>query len=276
MTELSPNFLLERERDRNTSTRSGFGAYAQHRARQMALLNDQRGARLAVLGAGNCNDIELATLARSFDEIHLFDIDGGALANAVQRQTDEVRRACHLHVRDLTGVASFLEGWKREPPEPFAAQVSAWTKLGTLLAEAGQFDTVLSTCLLSQVAINLRDFFGFSPALNAALLAAIAGHVMLASALTKPGGKIVITSDCITNSYPIREEAQARGALNAILHLTAQGAAFPGTDPELVAALLTNPDFSRPELKDAWIWDVGKQSYLVYALQATRTASTSR
>lgn len=272
MTALSPNFLLERERDRNASTRSGFSAYARHRARQMALLKDRRGERLAVLGAGNCNDLELATLVEAFGEVHLFDIDADALAIAVQKHSDEVRRACHLHVRDLTGVASFLEGWKNEPPEPFAAQVSAWTKLGTLLAEAGQFDTVMSTCLLSQVAINLRDFFGLAPALNAALLAAIAGHVMLASALTKPSGKIIITSDCITSSYPIREEAQSRGALNAILHLAAQGAAFPGTDPELVAALLTSPDFSRPELKDAWLWDVGKQSYLVYALEAVRHA----
>jgi hypothetical protein len=128
----------------------------------------------------------------------------------------------------------------------------------------------LSTCLLSQVAINLRDYFGLAPALNSALLAAIAGHVMLASSLTKPGGTLLVVSDCITSNYPIRAEAQARGALNAVLHLAAQGAAFPGTDPQLIVALLTSPELSPPELKSAWIWDVGQQSYLVYAVQACR------
>lgn len=271
MSTSIPQFLLERERERNESTRGGYGAYASHRARQMALLQGLRGQRLAVLGAGNCNDLELSTLAASFREIHLFDLDAEALDGAWYRESNDVKRACHLHAGDLTGVASFLEGWKAEPPEPLAAQVAAWTKLSGVRSEAGEFDTVLSTCLLSQVAINLRDYFGLVPALNSALLAAIAGHVMLAAALTKPGGTVLVTSDCITNRYPIREEAQARGALNAILHLAAQGAAFPGTDPELVASLLTtSPDFSRPELKDAWIWDMGQQSYLVYALQAAR------
>lgn len=264
------HYLLARERDRNESTRGGYGAYASHRARQMALMRGRGGERLAVLGAGNCNDVELSTLATSFREIHLFDLDAEALDGAWCRQSNDVKRACHLHACDLTGVASFLESWRAEPPEPLAAQVAAWTQLSAVSSAAGQFDTVLSTCLLSQVAINLRDYFGIVPALNSALLAAIAGHVMLAAALTKPGGTVLVTSDCITSSYPIREEAQARGALNAILHLAAQGAAFPGTDPELVASLLTNAEFSRPELKDAWIWDVGQQSYLVYALEASR------
>lgn len=91
-----------------------------------------------------------------------------------------------------------------------------------------------------------------------------------AAALTKPGGSLLVVSDCITSSCPLREDAQARGALNAIVHLAAHGAAFPGTDPELVASLLTSAEFSRPELKDAWVWDVGQQSCLVYALEALR------
>ncbi|MDF3065189.1 MAG: hypothetical protein K0R38_790 [Polyangiaceae bacterium] len=272
MTASIPHFLLERERDRNESTRGGYSAYAAHRARQMALMGDRRGERLAVLGAGNCNDLELSTLAASFRELHLFDLDEEALDGAWRRQNDDVKRACHLHTCDLTGVASFLEAWKAAPPEPLEAQLAAWTKLSAVATACGQFDTVLSSCLLSQVAINLRDYFGIVPALNSALVAAISGHVMLAAALTKPGAAVLVTSDCITSRYPIREEAQARGALNAILHLAAQGAAFPGTDPELVASLLTSAEFSRPELKDAWIWDVGSQSYLVYALEAVRHA----
>lgn len=264
------NFLLERERDRNESTREGFDAYAAHRAEQMATLKGLQGERLAVLGAGNGNDLDLSELARAFEELHLFDIDAEALERAVARQSRAVQLKCKTHACDLTGVASFLEDWRESPPEPLAAQVSAWTKLCELLTEVSLFDAVVSTCLLSQVAINLRDFFGLTPALNSALFAAIAGHVMLATSLTKPGGTLVVISDCITSQYPIHDEARARGALPAIFHLAAQGATFPGTDPELIQSLVSSPDFPRPQIERAWIWDLTPQSYLVYALRAER------
>jgi len=267
---VSREFLLERERERNASTRGRFAYYAHHRAQQMALAQGLRGERIAVLGAGNCNDVELPALAEAFREVHLFDIDAEALDSAFERQNSDVQRVCQLHAHDLTGVASFLEDWQARAPEPLAAQVAAWSKLSAVLSEAGQFDAVLSTCMLSLVAINLRDFSGLAPALNSALLAAIAGHIMLAGALTKSGGTVLVTSDCITSRYPIHQEAEARGPLNAIFHLAAQGAAFPGTDPELIAALLATPDFSQPQFKNAWIWDLSEQSYLVYAVQAAR------
>jgi hypothetical protein len=169
MSTSSQNFLATRERERNASTREAFSAYAQHRARQMALLSRLSGERIAILGAGNCNDIELSALAKAFREIHLFDIDGTALSAAVERQSDDVKCVCQLHETDLTGVASFLEAWRDNPPEIMVAQVAAWEQLSPLIAEVGEFDVVLSSCLLSQLAINLRDYFGLVPALNSAL-----------------------------------------------------------------------------------------------------------
>ena len=177
MTDRSVDFLLERERWRNSSTRTAFDHYAHHRAQQMALVAGWSGERLAILGAGNCNDLDLAALSDAFHEIHLFDIDARALAGAFERQSEHVKRVCHLHECDLTGVASLLEGWRRQPPAPLIAQIEGWAALNRLLREAGQFDAVLSTCLLSQVAIDLRDFFGLTSALNTALLAAITGHI---------------------------------------------------------------------------------------------------
>jgi hypothetical protein len=264
--------MIERERWRNASTRASFDAYAQHRAQQMALVAGWKGARLAVLGAGNCNDLDLAALAGSFRELHLFDIDGEALTGAYQRQSRRVRRACALHEGDLTGVGSLIESWRDREPEPRDAVTAAWKHLDRLVTEAGEFDAVLSTCLLSQVAINLRDFFGIVPALNTALMAALTAHIVLAKTLTKPGGRLLVTSDCITNRYPIHQEAAARGAMGAIFHLTDEGAAFPGTDPRLVVDLLREARFSPPELRRAWIWDLSEQSYLVYGVATTHLA----
>jgi hypothetical protein len=183
-----------------------------------------------------------------------------------------VRRACFLHERDLTGVASLLDPWRREAPEPATALVDAWKRLAPLAGEAGQFDAVLSTCVLSQIAINLRDFFGLVPALNIALMAAITGHIVLAKTLTKPGGLLLVTSDCITNRFPIQQEAKARGAMGAIFHLSQQGAAFPGTDPKLILEVLREARFSPPELRRAWIWNLSEQSYLVYGVATSRLA----
>jgi hypothetical protein len=266
-------FLLTCERERNATTRDAFGteAYTQHRVRQMALLRALRGERIAILGAGNCNDLDLPAIATSFQEIHLFDIDGKALERAVERQDTAVKPACRLHERDLTGVARLLDEWRVTSPDPMPAQLAAWKELSPLLAEVGEFDAVISTCLLSQVAINLRDFFGITPALNSALCAAIVGHVLLAAALTKPGGTLLIVSDCITSQFPIHEEAKQRGPLAAIFHLAAQGAAFPGTDPELIAGVLQGTEIAGAEFKDAWLWHLTpEQQYLVYALQGTR------
>jgi len=273
MTERPVDFLLECERWRNSSTRTSFDGYAHHRAQQMALIAGWRGQRIAVLGAGNCNDLDLTRLAEAFREIHLFDIDARALAGAFERQSDRVQRACHLHERDLTGVAPLIEGWHRRPPQPLTAQIEGWSALARLVREAGQFDAVLSTCLLSQVAVNLRDFFGLTSTLNTALLAAITGHILLAKTLTKPGGRLLVTSDCITDQYPIHAEAAARGAIGAVLHLSQQGAAFPGTNPALIADLLRDAQFAPPELKHAWVWDLNEQSYLVYALETARHAN---
>jgi len=275
MASSPPSFLLARERERNRSTRQGFGVYAQHRAQQMALLEGLGGARIAILGAGNCNDVDLTMIARSFGEIHLFDLDGEALESAIARQAPELRRVCQPHEHDLTGVAPFLEAWRTSAPDPVAAQIAACKQLSPLIEEVGTFDTVMSTCMLSQVAINLRDYFGLVPglvpALNAALGAAVIGHLMFASALTKPGGTLLVTSDCVTSQYPIREEAERHGALQAIFNFAERGGAFPGTDPRLVAEVVAGADFVEGEFRDAWIWELTPaETYLVYAIQATR------
>jgi hypothetical protein len=42
--------------------------------------------RICVLGAGNCNDLDLVALRTTFGELHLVDVDGEALALGLERQ----------------------------------------------------------------------------------------------------------------------------------------------------------------------------------------------
>src|SRR5689334_7106586 len=49
------------------------------------------GARVAVVGAGNGDDVPLARLAARAGEVHLVDLDGDAVRAAVARQPRRVR-----------------------------------------------------------------------------------------------------------------------------------------------------------------------------------------
>ena len=75
--------VAEKQAALNDSTRGQWQMYASHRQAIERLivsaLQSHRG-RICVLGAGNCNDLDLEWLATVFSEVHLVDIDPAALA----------------------------------------------------------------------------------------------------------------------------------------------------------------------------------------------------
>ncbi len=105
----------------NLSTRSHWEHFAAHRAHiEELLLPDcsHPAGRLCVLGAGNCNDLDLPRLSERFDEIHLVDLDANALDQAIQRQGVEGSFKLRVHAPvDLTGIADALSRWRgrRQP-----------------------------------------------------------------------------------------------------------------------------------------------------------------
>src|SRR5204863_1188594 len=84
----------------NRSTRDHWVHFAPHRAEIQKLIVPDLHApgtgRLCVLGAGNCNDIDLKALAEAFAEVHLVDIDAPALEAAVRRQEVTGSQGIHL------------------------------------------------------------------------------------------------------------------------------------------------------------------------------------
>src|SRR5687767_6985847 len=91
MAESKPG-LFERaqraEQRGNRDVRDLWERYRGHRQRvtaeilALAPAGAEPGGRVCLLGAGNANDLELEALASRFDEIHLVDIDPGALSRA--------------------------------------------------------------------------------------------------------------------------------------------------------------------------------------------------
>ncbi|MCA9022365.1 MAG: hypothetical protein KDA74_19585, partial [Planctomycetaceae bacterium] len=76
------NELFEEEFQFNQASRSNWEHGAAHRNLITGYLTElaqsSRG-RLCVLGAGNCNDLDLQKLSQVYSEIHLVDLDESAL-----------------------------------------------------------------------------------------------------------------------------------------------------------------------------------------------------
>src|SRR2546421_10169450 len=108
------------QHDANRAHARNWDLYAGHRDRTARLLQAvQRGPGLCVLGAGNCDDLDLPLLARAFGEVHLVDLDGDALERGCARVTGPARQRLVLHGGvDLSGLLADLPGWAEGfPPD---------------------------------------------------------------------------------------------------------------------------------------------------------------
>jgi len=159
----------------STRAERDWALYAAHRARLTAAIAESsrlaaaagaasgEGRRLCVLGAGQCNDLDLERLAESFAEIHLVDIDGPALSRAVARQPASVRARLHRHGGvDLSGLSPRrLARWKRFVPDAAEIEAAAGAALDAILTKVGEsFELVASTCVLTQMSFALREALG--------------------------------------------------------------------------------------------------------------------
>jgi hypothetical protein len=64
------------------------------------------GGRIALVGAGNGDDLPLTRLAERAAQIDLVDIDGGAAAGAIRREPRALRRRLRVLESDVTGGAA--------------------------------------------------------------------------------------------------------------------------------------------------------------------------
>jgi hypothetical protein len=272
----------------NTRTASHWALYAGHRARLQQLLVAHGGQRrLAILGAGNGNDLDLEALAGQFGELHLADLDGAALDRSARRLTAATRKRVRLHRgRDLSGLLPVLPAWRERAPTaielagaaPFAAALVA-SRL------PGPFDVVVSDCLLSQISWTCFQALAGGPLLSSVLCVALAAHLRALVSLAKPGGRCLLVTDAVSSdTVPLddvaADEGAAGGERGALLRrLDSEGRLFSGTSPALALSLLGHDPYLSREVVDAfvvepWVWRLSPQrSVLVYALSFRRRSS---
>ncbi|MCY3776688.1 MAG: hypothetical protein OXH11_11985 [Candidatus Aminicenantes bacterium] len=236
----------------NRSTRENWRSFTRHRNRVMELLGDEsrRQGKVAILGAGNCNDLDLVQLASECGEIHLFDLDREAMEGALLRQG--VPERPNIHLRDDLDLSGLSDSEHATGPDP-----------------AADFDLVVSTCVVSQLLETVSRVLPPGLHRDRIMLQVRDAHVRLMTGLTAPGGTgIVVTDVAEADSNPGSsappEPASARETVR-------KGRHFLGLDTKGIRQALgavRNLKESEP-----WTWQLDPvRRYLVQAVRFTKSA----
>ena len=154
----SPSPVLAEQERRNLATRGHWQLFADHRRRVTDLLQTsghptKKPATLCVLGAGNCNDLDLLQLLTYFGRIHLVDWDAPALEAGLARQdlAGDSRLVLHGGV-DLSGIAMATSLWSANQPSDQEIEQAMRLADSAPLPEIGEaVDVCASVCLVSQL-----------------------------------------------------------------------------------------------------------------------------
>jgi hypothetical protein len=264
----------------NASSRGQWDGFASHRARVSALLGaagPPLPTRLCVLGAGNCNDLDLPALLQAHREVHLVDVDRDALARGAMRQGVESHGSLRLFGGvDLTGMLDAIASWS--PSTRIAAAdlgaLAGWPARRVAGALPGPYGVVASTCLLSQLAGNARPALGAAhPRLSDVIGAIRVGHLRLLERLTGPGGTAVLITDVVSSEMFPELPAVPEDDLAALpRRLARDGTFIAGVHPRTILADLgADPALARRVVRREpvapWRWALHARVYLVWAVK---------
>jgi hypothetical protein len=277
------NPLVRRQLELNRTTRRDWDHFAGHRRQVTDLLlqSPAPGARLCVLGAGNCNDLHLQALAASFRQVVLVDLDDASLAQGVASQRIEVGDGliCLGNV-DVTGALALVAEWT--PATSLSAEDFLSLSAGadvTGWQSNGGFDVVASTCLLSQLIGSLtHSLTDRHPQFVEAMKALRTGHLRTIAALLKSGGRAILISDVVSSdTCPELLTASNHDAHRIVTQAIQVGNFFTGLNPAVLQGVFkTEPAlvglFENVAVIRPWLWSCGRRVYAVYAVQATRRA----
>ena len=272
--------LHGRQAEFNAESRGQWDAFEAHRRRVSALLGagtTEGGTRLCVLGAGNCNDLELPALLASHREVHLVDLDPAALDAGVARQgvADHPSLVRHGGI-DVTGMLESIGSWS--PLSPITdAELNAlaqWPADRVGLALPGPFDHVASTCLLSQLLDSAYRAIGDRhPRFRIVVRALRDGHLRLLARLVSPGGRGTLITDVTSSEhFPPLPDVPEHDLADLLPTLERNRAYIAGVLPRSIIAAL-RAEIGRGlgvigfETIPPWRWRLHSRIYLVWALR---------
>lgn len=276
------NELFEEEIRFNRASRPNWEQGASHRnliTGYLTDLADSSRGRLCVLGAGNCNDLDLQKLSQVYSEIHLVDLDESALKYAVDFQSVSENPAISLHVLDLTGVGDMLAAYKSEHRQG----EDDLRKIRDALSDSpewslpGPFEVVCSTCILSQLILQVVHALGEThPQFEELMVAVREQHFRTVLDLIGKGGAGLIISDFVSSeSAADLKDVPDFQFTQYLSQLLSSRNFFHGVHPGLLFAQLKGKAplaklVQDVEMLPPWRWDLGTRQYAVAALRFRR------
>jgi len=275
--------ILANQKKHNRQSRRSWDLYASHRKRVTDLLcrgATPRPGRLIVLGAGNCNDLDLAQLAGSFSEVHLADLDRAALEFGRTQQPELNSSQVQLHGDiDVTGVCEDLARWNpQNPPSQEQVALCARRAVSAALPDLpAPFDVAASVCLLTQLTETVALAVGERhPRFVDLMLAVRNRHLRMLVELTKPGGRLCLVTDVVSSvTYPGLAAVPDAHLSGTVSRLIQDRNFFTGANPFVLHRFLdtdstTSHLVDNNELIPPWRWDFGPRVYAVCAICARR------
>ncbi len=276
------NKLFEEEFRFNQASRPSWESGANHRDKIRGYLTGLAGdreGRLCVLGAGNCNDLDLQQLLQVYSEVHLVDVDQSALDYAVETQAVSDDPRVFRYVRDITGAGQKLAGFE-------ATSTSSATDLSELIQQfaqpadldlPGPFEVVCSTCVLIQLILQAVNAVGDThPQFEQLLVAIRSQHFQTVVELINDSGAGLVVSDFVSSeSAADLKDVPDFQFTQYLSQLLSSRNFFHGVHPGLLysqlkgnaplAALVQNVEMLPP-----WRWDLGARQYAVAAIRFHR------
>ena len=269
----APGFdaVVRKQASVNLHTDGNADRYADHRRHlmsELAGLEPASGRRMCLIGAGNCNDVNLRVLATRFDEVHLVDLDRSALDRAIKRQPAEIHPRLFAHAPiDAGGLLRSAESWRARPPSLSAIEAAIPAAVATIAdALPKPFDVVASCCVLTQIGHGLTSILGpESASLAETHTAAATVHLRAMAALLAVGGRALLVTDLVSSeTYPLEELAPGRDLKALVAELVRDGNTFRGVNPIALSRMLRrDPVLSRQAVDvratEPWLWRAVKE-----------------
>lgn len=271
---------------RNEESQSGWDKYASHRETVTQLILDSagNGNSLTVLGAGNCNDIDLGQLANRFEIISLVDVDRTAIETGMSRQGFSLDdRRIRVLESDVTGILSSLNDLG-VAEDSGSKQFLELAKLASQAQPVGlpaSAEVVVSAGLITQLVEATIRTVGEanvaapdSPGLH--LVQAVRRrHLRLLSELTRPEGSSILVTEIVSNkTVPGLPDARPEQLPALLQNCLASGNFFTGLHPGIIYQEMMSADFGcqfeRVRLTPPWLWEFTVRTYAVVALTADR------
>jgi hypothetical protein len=278
----------KRQQQFNRATQGNWDTFTEHRERLTRLLEEIAAATVAsassskslcILGAGNCNDIDLPKLVSQWSRIRLVDLDMEAMQGGVARQF-HMRPPSQVECStcDVTGALEYCHEFIHSPRRDTLNKLRQALALLPAVERIGEkFSCVVSTCLLSQLTDIVRHALGeSSPELMGLIKMVHLQHLRTLAELTSDGGTMVALVDFVSSETLPQLRDVSAGALPGLMQRAlGEENFFTGMNPLAIGEMLSRPPLDSywvesPRMLLPWRWNLGPRMYMVTAFLGRR------